>query len=286
MNDKQIIEMGYLDILRKVAKDKQSIVCIGIDPVLEKIPVEEKDPTDAIKKFYLDIFAEMKKQNVYPACVKPNSAFFEQFGPAGMECMRTIIDNAHEIGLPVILDVKRGDIGNTSKAYAHAAFEIYDADSVTLNPFLGHDSLTPFFDFKEKGFYVLCRTSNPGAKDFQDMLIEGTPIYKKVAEKLVEWHFDGLGAVVGATYPKELSELLEFFKEKGKEVPFLIPGVGKQGGSASEIAKILKDKSDVLIHRINSSSGINYAYKRYNMKNYAEAAVKALNELNEEIGEL
>ena len=154
---------------------------------------------------------------------------------------------------------------------------------------MGSDSVGPFIEWceKGKGIYILCRTSNKGAVDLQNLKVDGVPIYMKLAGKIIEWHIPGVGAVVGATYLEELEKISRFFVESKKEIPLLIPGVGSQGGSAREVVDVLKKtKNDVLIHRINSSSGINYAYMKSETSDYAKAAVDALEVLNKEIGPL
>ncbi|GAX59990.1 orotidine 5'-phosphate decarboxylase [Candidatus Scalindua japonica] len=280
--------MTYINDLRERAKVVKSIVCMGIDPVMEKIPVNG-EPQQVIEGFYLAILNEMNKRNSYPAIIKPNIAYFEQYGFTGLNALHTIISQYNASGIPTILDAKRGDIGKTSTAYAKSVFEFWDADAVTIAPYMGSDSVGPFTEWceKKKGVYILCRTSNEGAVDLQDLKVDGVPVYMKLAESIIKWHKPGVGAVVGATYLEELEEISKFFVESGKEVPLLIPGVGSQGGSAGEVVEALrKTKNDILIHRINSSSGINYAYMKKNTSDYANAAVDALEEINNEIGPL
>ncbi len=278
--------MNYITCLRERAKNTESIVCMGMDPVIERIPIKG-DTCQIIEKFYLNILKEMNKRNSYPAIIKPNIAYFEQYGFDGLKALKTIICQYKSSGIPTILDAKRGDIGKTSMAYAKAVFEFWDSDAVTIAPYMGSDSVGPFIEWceKGKGVYILCRTSNKGATDLQDLKIDDVPVYMKLAENIIKWHRPGVGAVVGATYLEELEKISRFFVESKKEVPFLIPGVGSQGGSAGEVVEILKKtNNDILIHRINSSSGINYAYMKTDTSNYAKAAVDALETLNKEIG--
>ncbi|MBU0758360.1 MAG: orotidine-5'-phosphate decarboxylase [Nanoarchaeota archaeon] len=280
--------MNYIESLRAKSKEHNSIVCMGMDPVLEKIPLKGA-PHEVILKFYMDILAEMEKTGIKPAIVKPNIAFYEQYGVECLVTLKKLMKAYQEAGIPVILDAKRGDIGKTSKAYAKALFEYYEADSITIAPYMGFDSVGPFIDHCEnsKGVYVLVRTSNKGAVDLQNLEVDGIPMYMKTAEKLLEWAKPGTGAVIGATYPEELKEISKYFVKSGKEIPMLIPGVGAQGGSAAEVVKMLKESGNELsIHRINSSSGINFAYIKKGTDHYAKAAVEALKELNEEIGEI
>jgi len=278
--------MSYVDDLRERAKNVKSIVCMGMDPVIEKIPIKGAT-CQVIEEFYLGILKEMNKRNLYPAIIKPNIAYFEQYGFDGLNALKTIISQYKSSGIPTLLDAKRGDIGKTSKAYAKSAFEFWDSDAVTIAPYMGTDSVEPFIEWCEegKGVYILCRTSNKGAADLQDLKVDGVPVYMKLAENIIQWHKPGVGAVVGATYLAELEEISRFFVQSKKEVPLLIPGVGSQGGSAGEVVEVLKKtNNDILIHRINSSSGINYAYIEKGTSDYATAAVDALETLNNEIG--
>jgi len=277
--------MSFLDSLREKAKEHDSIVCMGIDPDIGKIPIEG-NPEKVITAFYFDIIKAMTGEDAKPAIVKPNYAFFAQHGFEGLRALRNIIKEFQEENIPVILDGKRGDIGKTSVAYAKEIFNFWKADATTIAPYMGSDSVSPFIDYceKGKGVYILNRTSNAGAKDLQDLKVGDTALFLKTSSKIVDWSKPGTGAVVGATYPKELEQISEFFVKSGKHIPFLIPGVGAQGGSAKEVVEALKKtENEIAIHRINSSSGINYAYKKMDTDDYAGAAVKAIQELNKEI---
>jgi len=279
--------MSYVDLLKESAKKTKSIVCLGLDPDIDKIPLKEENDEKNIFLFYKNMLDAAVSENLINT-VKPNYAFYAQYGFPGLRALKKIIEFCKEKGLIVILDAKRGDIGNTAKAYAKEVFEFWNADAVTLSPFLGSDSLTPFLEYCKngKGAYILLKTSNPGANDLQNLKVGDKFVYEKLGEKILEWHQPGAGVVIGATYPEELEKLSEFFVKSKKEIPILIPGVGKQGGSASDVVKILKKtKNDLLIHRINSSSGINYAYEKYKL-DYVESAVKALKELKDEIGKI
>jgi orotidine-5'-phosphate decarboxylase len=261
---------------------------MGIDPIIEKIPIKG-EPRPVIEGFYLDILKEMNKRDSYPAIIKPNIAYFEQYGFDGLNALKTIINQYKSSGIPTLLDAKRGDIGKTSTAYAKSVYEFWDSDAVTIAPYMGTDSVEPFIEWCEegKGVYILCRTSNKGAADLQDLKVDGVPVYMKLAENIIQWHKPGVGAVVGATYLEELEKISRFFVQSKKEVPLLIPGVGSQGGSAGEVVEVLKKtNNDILIHRINSSSGINYAYIEKDTSDYATAAIDALEILNNEIGPL
>lgn len=277
--------MNYLEKLKLKAREHDSIICMGIDPVLDKIPING-NTEQVIVRFYTGILNILIKQNTKPAIVKPNIAFFEQYGFEGLRALKELVFRYQEAGIPVILDAKRADIGKTSTAYAKAIFDFWDADAVTINPYMGFDSIEPFLRYcdKGRGVYILLRTSNKGAKDFQDLQVGGAPLFMKVAEKVLEWYRPGIGVVVGATNIKELEKISRFFVSSGKKIPMLIPGVGTQGGSARDIANLLKKTNNPLeIHRINSSSGINYAYLRQDTDDYAGAAATAIMDLDKEI---
>lgn len=275
--------MSFTDKLIKAAEERKSIVCLGMDPVLEEIPVKEQSPNTKIVKFY-DNIIEATAGSI--GAVKPNYAFFAQYGFPGLRALKKVVSICKNKKLPVILDAKRGDIGKSSEAYANEVFNFWKADAVTVAPYMGKDSVTPFISqcSSGKGVYILVRTSNKGAEDLQEITGKnGKKIFMETAAKLVEWHAEGAGAVVGATNTAELKAIAEFFAASGKKIPLLIPGVGAQGGSAKEVASILKGIGDIKMHRINSSSGINYAYKKYGTDDYAGAAEKAVKELNDEI---
>ena len=273
--------MNFVKRLQKAAQYKGSIACLGMDPVIERIPVKTGNVCDRITKFYVDILEACAEIGA----VKPNYAFFAQYGFPGLRALKKVIAGARKKKLPVILDAKRGDVGKSSEAYAEEAFGFWKADAVTVSPYMGRDSVQPFIDFcgSGKGTYVLVRTSNPGARDFQDAETSGKKAFMAVAEKLIEWHQPGTGAVVGATGLDELEVVAELLAPK--KIPLLIPGAGSQGGNAAEVAAVLrKNSEDLNMHRINSSSGINYAYRRYGVDDYAGAAARAVKELNKEIG--
>ena len=275
--------MKFVKRLQKAAQDNESIACLGMDPVIEEIPVKTDNVCNKIVKFYADILETCTEVGA----VKPNYAFFAQYGFPGLRALKKLIAFSRKKKLPVILDAKRGDVGKSSEAYVREAFDFWKADAVTASPYMGRDSLQPFINYcgMGKGVYALVRTSNPGAEDFQDAEINGRKAFMMVAEKLAEWHQPGTGAVVGATGPDELKLLADFFAPK--KIQLLIPGVGSQGGSAAETAEILrKSGGDLKMHRINSSSGINYAYKKYKVDDYAGAAARAVKELNKQIGSL
>ncbi len=282
--------MSYAEQLKTAAEKNKSIVCMGADPVLEKIPLEG-NAEEKISKFYEAILDACISENSLPGAIKPNIAFYAQYGFEGLRALEKVIAKAKEAGLPVILDAKRGDIGKTSAAYAKEVFEFWGADCVTIAPYMGKDSVGPFIEWSEqkgKGVYILNRTSNEGAKELQNLDVGGRKLYELVAEKIIEWGSNAsgnVGAVVGATSPKEMESLCSLYAEKGARIPLLIPGVGAQGGSAEEVTAILKKTGMPLeLQRINSSSGINFAFEKEKTDDFAGAAVRAIKELNKEIG--
>ncbi len=271
-------------------------VCMGMDPVLKLIPLEGT-PEDKIKRFYSDILECCAKRNVFPAVVKPNSAYYECVSVQAMLVLQQLIADYRSAGIPVILDAKRGDIGKSSAAYANAAYDVYGADAVTVSPWMGTDSVSPFIrENSENGAYVLLRTSNKGAHDFQDMNVlrgddprDVASAFYSVADKIVEWD-DGkgyLGAVVGATHPEELEQITAYCVAQKHEIPFLIPGVsipgvpGGQGGDAKTVLNAIANGGGKRkFHVLNSSSGLNFAWQRNNTPaNFANDCVDALERL-------
>jgi orotidine-5'-phosphate decarboxylase len=271
----------------RLAKSGNSI-CMGMDPVLELIPIEGT-PEEKIKRFYFEILEEVLRRGVSPAVIKPNSAYYECISIEALKVLQEIIKAYQAAGIPSILDAKRGDIGKSSAAYAHAAFNVFGADAVTVSPWMGSDSVAPFLPKDgNKGVYALLRTSNKGAADFQDLPIkEGSTAFFAVAKKLMDWDNGNLGAVVGATHPEELESITRFFVEHNHEIPFLIPGVsipgvpGGQGGDAKTVLKAINNGGGKRhFHVLNSSSGLNFAWQAKGTPNaFATACVDALERL-------
>ena len=254
--------MNFIEICEKRFNSTNSILCVGLDPVIEKFP--KKYQTGDIENDIFGYFNEIICNfNHSISVIKPNIAFYEQYGINGLKSLYRIIDSAKNKNIPVILDAKRGDIGNTAKAYAKSVFEDYNCDAVTLSPYLGEDSLEPFFQYKERGFFVLCRTSNRGSSDFQLQQIGNKYLFEVVAEKITDWnskYSTGIGAVIGATQIEELKKITEYFY-KYDCPPLLIPGVGTQGGDLKTVLSILKNTNYPLGRVfINSSSKITYSH--------------------------
>ena len=276
--------MNYIEMLKDSAKKYSSIVCLGLDPVIEDIPEKDGTPGERIYKFYENILNAVVKKNIFPGAVKPNYAFYAQYGIDGIISLEKVIKIYKNAGIPVILDYKRGDIGKTAAAYAKEAFDFFKADAVTLSPYLGYDSIEPYIKgYPDKGYYILTKTSNASSGEIQDVQTEGKDFFLHIADMIVKWYHPGIGSVAGATYPEQLDKINYTFLKSGKEIPFLIPGVGTQGGSISEVMAVLRKCPDVRIHRINASSSINYAYKTYKEMKYDDAAVEALKQMNGEI---
>jgi orotidine-5'-phosphate decarboxylase len=217
---------GFTEKLNDVWDRNDSLVCVGLDPEIERIPASiaaEPSPIFQFNRAIIDATADVV------CAYKPQFAHYAAY-EAEDQLERTI-DYVHQNypHVPVILDSKRGDVGNTAERYAIEAFERYKADAVTVNPYLGGDSLEPFLKHGDKGVIILCRTSNPGARDIQDLQVDGgRRLYHVIADLAAKkWNSRGnCMLVVGATYPRELAEIREIVGE----MPFLVPGVGAQGG--------------------------------------------------------
>jgi uridine monophosphate synthetase len=208
---------GFFSFLDDVSRRNNSLLCVGLDPPLET-PVEDILTTNL----------RLIEVAAHAACaVKPNAAFYEARGVHGWDILQETIRHAHSKGLPVILDVKRGDIASTADAYAKACFDQLEGDAVTASPFLGRDSVESFMCRPEKGVFLLCHTSNPGASDLQELNVDGEPLYLRVARMAGSWNRRAnIGLVVGATFPHVIAEV----REVASGLWFLLPGVGSQGG--------------------------------------------------------
>jgi orotidine-5'-phosphate decarboxylase len=222
--------MNFLEKLVTASRRQNSLLCVGLDPEPNRLPVQLRTGpvTTAVIRFCRTI---IEVTSPYVSAYKPNLAFFEALGPGGMQAFQEVL-GAIPAHVPVIADAKRGDIGNTARNYAGALFDVYGCDAATVNPYLGYDSVAPFLAYREKGVLLLCRTSNPGARDFQDLLVqeengEARPLYEVVARRVQSWNEAGnCGLVVGATYPGELRAI----RSLCPGMPVLVPGVGTQGG--------------------------------------------------------
>lgn len=279
--------MTFQQKLNNAVKKSNSLVCVGLDSDISKIPEHIRNgehPQSTFNKAVIDATYDLV------CAYKPNTAFYEARGKAGIEALKITCDYIKEKypEIPIILDAKRADIGNTNEGYVKFAFDYLGADAITLHPYLGKEALKPFLDQTDKGIFVLCRTSNPGSGEFQDLTISSTPpgrspsghlpgesdkdtsgvtrrgspdgggieksLYQVVAERVAkDWNYNGnCGLVIGATYPTDLEIVRRIV---GDEFPLLIPGVGSQGGDIEKTVKAGVDK-DGLNAIINSSRGI------------------------------
>lgn len=257
-----------------------SMVCVGLDPEPARFPARFAGDDDAVFAFCRDI-ADASAE--YACCFKPQFAHFAAHAAEDALARLVAHLHVHHPGIPVILDAKRGDIGSTAAQYADEAFVRHGADAVTVNPYLGGDSLQPFLDHADKGVVVLCRTSNPGAGDLQDLLVTGAdgssrPLYQHVAERVVrDWNGNGNCAlVVGATWPAQLREVRAIVDDA---MPLLVPGVGAQGGDVEAVVRNARSsKGGGLI--VSSSRAVLYASSG---DDYAEAAAAAARALRDAI---
>ena len=238
---------SFFSFLEKRVDDSSSLLCVGLDPHIPDL----KEPTAASA---LDFCLTLGKQTApYPAAFKPTAAFFEVFGAEGWVALQQVIEAIHSesvrLGslIPVILDAKRGDIASTADAYAQSAFEQLGANCITLNPYLGYDSIKPFITNSEKGTFLLCKTSNPGSGDLQDLILEnGNTLYEQVAKLAQSWNTkNNIGLVVGATHPEALAKV----RAAAPDLWFLSPGIGAQGGELESALKagLRKDGKGMLL---------------------------------------
>lgn len=239
-------------LIAQISK-KQSVLCLGLDPSADKLPVhllEQYTVEEAIEKFCLDIVQECAP---YIIAVKPNFAFFEALGPHGLMVLQKIISRIPS-DIFVIGDGKRGDIGNTANAYAVAGYDQLGCHALTINPYMGEDSVLPFLQHEKKWAVVLGLTSNSGASDFQLLDVQGKPLYRLVMSKVATWgSINNLMFVVGATRPELLKEIRMHFPEHF----FLVPGVGAQGGNLEEVLDAGLTKDACLL--VNVSRALLYA---------------------------
>lgn len=295
---------AFADRVAEACRGKGNSLCVGIDPRPDLLPLGLRAPAsdglEGLAAAY-GTFSLRVLELVAPLVpiVKPQSAFFEACGPAGMMAQQRILQRARELGLLTILDNKRNDIASTAEAYADAAFAgtllegirhpIWQADSMTINPYMGRDAVEPFIAAARRtqgGVFVLVRTSNKGAGQFQNLEADGKPLYRHVAEAVGEWAneqlgscgYGDVGAVVGATHPRELVLIRQWIPQ----VVFLVPGYGAQGGGATDVAAGFRE--DGLGAIINSSRGIIGAFKPDDAKwetKIVEATKAAIDDLRQ-----
>jgi len=257
--------MDWREKLTNVTSENNSLLCVGLDTDGGKIPRfllrESQNPLFDFNKKIIDATKDLV------CAYKLNMAFYEVAGIKGIEALeKTIQYIPHNIF--IILDGKRNDIGNTAQKYAQSLFDTLKADAVTINPYLGKDGVSPFLEYQQKCSFILCRTSNPSAGDFQDLVVSSTPLYQIVARKIREWDTNkNCGAVVGATYPEELKTVRSLL---GDDIPILIPGVGKQGGDVEKTVRNGTNANGEMA-LINSSREIIFAGDK---EDFAELARK------------
>lgn len=258
--------MTFIQSLNAAWKKNNSLLCVGLDPDTSKFPAHIKEKPDAIFEFcktIVDVTADVV------CAFKPQIAYFSAYRAEDqLENLITYIHKKYP-GVPVILDAKRGDIGSTAEKYAAEAFERYKADAVTINPYMGRDSVTPYLRYKDKGVILLCRTSNPGGSDLQFLDVGGKKLYEHVADLVAnQWDTNGQCAlVVGATFPEEIAKVRSIIGD----MPLLVPGIGAQGGDVAATVKAGKTANGTGL-MINSSRAILYAGKD---EDFAAAARRA-----------
>jgi orotidine-5'-phosphate decarboxylase len=266
--------MKFKERISQLFRERKSLICVGLDSDPAKIPEHLKSAENPILEFNKQIISATSDLCI---AYKPNIAFYEVHGSRGWETLKATIEAIPD-QVPVIVDAKRGDIGNSSRMYARAIFEHLGGDAVTVSPYLGEDSLAPFFEYKDKFAFVLALTSNPSSQDFQLLEIGGKPLYHIVAESVQKWNKnDNLGLVVGASHPDKIKEV----REISGNLPFLIPGVGAQGGDLEASAKYGTDNGKS-IALINVSRSVIYASGDVN---FAEKAREEVQRLNRELSE-
>lgn len=235
--------MRFVDKLKNLMEGNNTRLCVGLDPDLTKIPHSLQSSEDPIFEFNKAVIDATKD---LVCTYKPNLAFYAAHGIPGFISLKKTLEYIPS-HIPIILDAKMNDIGNTAEMYARYVFEQMNADAVTLNPYMGYDSIEPFLKYSDKAVFVLCLTSNTGSCDFQYLQNKNTPVYVRVMEKLAEWQKTAdthIGAVIGATHPEEFQKL----REISPEMIFLIPGVGTQGGELEKVARYshLKNKLGII----------------------------------------
>ena len=263
--------MNFAQKLINAARKNDSLLCVGLDPDPELMP--DKIGTLEFNRAIIEATSDLV------CAYKLNLAFYEALGEEGFDVLKGTVGYMPN-DVPVIGDAKRGDIGNTAKAYAKAIFDNLNFDATTVNPYLGYDGVEPFIQYRDKGVFILCRTSNIGSSDFQTLRCEveghSHPLFQLVALKASQWNrYGNIGLVVGATYPEEL----KLIRQAHPDMPLLIPGIGAQGGDLEQAVRYGVDSQGEKAI-ISSSRQIIYASRG---KDFAEAARRAAAELREQI---
>jgi orotidine-5'-phosphate decarboxylase len=263
---------NFINSFQQTLRARQSLLCIGVDPDLQKLPPGLPRSVEGLIIFCNEIIAATHE---FAAAFKINFAFFEALGKSGWQALHTVAAMLPDDAIK-IADAKRGDIGNTARLYAEAVFRTLPFDAVTVNPYLGEDAAQPFLEDAGKGVFFLCRTSNSGSSEIQNFPDRTRPLYLHVAAQVREWNKNGnAGLVVGATHPRELQQV----RKASPELPFLIPGVGAQGGDLETAVRIgATATGDLAI--INASRSILYASSE---RNFAEAAAREAKKMRDEM---
>ncbi len=266
----------FIQRLRAAQTSSRSFICVGLDPDLNKLPESLRkkhgSPQSAILAFNESI---VQATAPYACGYKLNVAFYESLGSCGFDVLKTTMNFIPKDKIRII-DAKRGDIGNTAAKYAESIFDLLSADGCTVAPYMGLDAVRPFLAYKDRAVFVLIRTSNPSSDQFQSLISDGKPMYAHVAHSAFTWgeEFPGsIGFVVGATNPTELLDL----RQRYPRTPFLIPGIGVQGGSVDAMANVATSDGLVLV---NSSRGILYASSG---EDFDEMAANATLQLRDEL---
>jgi orotidine-5'-phosphate decarboxylase len=266
----------FTNKLANAIRQHDSLLCVGLDPDIARFPGVLQGRSDAVFEFCRAIIDATAS---YACAFKPQIAYFAAL--AAEDQLQAICDylNQNYPDIPIVLDAKRGDIGATAEQYAREAFERYKADAVTVNPYMGFDSIEPYLQWNEKGVIVLCRTSNPGGSDLQSLLVDGQPLYQHVARLVAQqWNRNGQCAlVVGATFPQEIAEVRKIVGD----MPLLVPGIGAQGGDI-EATVLAGQTRDGMGMMINSSRAILYA-KQVDGEGFADAAARVARETRDAI---
>ena len=269
----------FVERLHKITSANKSLVCIGLDPDLDLLPIRD------VHEFCVKIIDSVQADVV---ALKPNMAFFESMGIDGLRVLERIISyvRGHYPEILLIGDGKRSDIGSTSIKYASAMFEFWGFDAVTVNAFAGRDSIQPFLDYADKGVFVWCKSSNPGGSVFQNLeyydegLGEISSLYHLIARKVVDWNVNGnAGLIIGATYPSELTRV----RQSAPGLPILVPGIGSQQGSLEHAVKFGIDVED---HNLLISSSRSILYGSKNADEYPKVAHKSVLNLKREINSI
>lgn len=256
--------MRFFEQLEARSREADSLVCVGLDPDFRKHRAED------LAAFNQAIIEETAE---YAACYKPNIAFYEQYGIPGLQALEATV-KAIPPRIPVICDAKRGDMGNTAEAYARALFETWGFGAATVNGYQGSDAVAPFLAYPDKAVFILCRTSNPGSREFQEQRLEnGRMLYQHLALTVTSWS-PNVGLVVGATAPEELADVRRLVPE----TPLLVPGVGAQGGKPEDVVRSAGYQPGKIV--VNASRSILYAGEG---PGFAKAAGEAARTLRDEL---